>query len=175
MTAEDDEILKMKEKLAEMEREASSLREEQGIDGKADEQWQNIIIPTQRCRTQKTAKNAGRVGEGKPSDKRLTLGRCSSAKWITARNRGCWRNTLRSAGREPGDYFNYKFENPKGFAYVEFSEKDAVDAAVLLDGTKLEEFRSGSWSGAQRERTGRDEGYGRGREEGEDDFGFPAE
>ena len=36
MTAEDDEILKMKEKLAEMEREASSLREqEQGIDGKA--------------------------------------------------------------------------------------------------------------------------------------------
>ena len=36
MTAEDDEILKMKEKLAKMEREASSLREqEQGIDGES--------------------------------------------------------------------------------------------------------------------------------------------
>jgi polyadenylate-binding protein 2 len=33
-----------------------------------------------------------------------------------------------------------KFENPKGFAYVEFLEKDAVDAAVLLDGTGLEEL-----------------------------------
>ena len=54
MTAEDDEILKMKEKLAEMEREASSLREqEQGIDGKAlDEEMA------------KHPENAG--GNGKP-------------------------------------------------------------------------------------------------------------
>ena len=103
MTAEDDEILKMKEKLAEMEREASSLREqEQGIDGKAlDEEMAKhhhwTITVKDRVENRKKRRKSWR--RRKPSDKRLTLGRCSSAKWITARNLGCWRNTLRSAGR----------------------------------------------------------------------------
>ena len=30
-----------------------------------------------------------------------------------------------------------KFDNPKGFAYVEFLEPDAVHNAILLDGTEI--------------------------------------
>lgn len=141
MTAEDDEILKMKEKLAEMEREASSLREqEQGIDGKAlDEEMA------------KHPENAG--GNGKPQKTPEELEK-EKAERQEIDSRSVFVGQV-DYGAEPGmlaEHFKKcgtvnrvtiltdKFENPKGFAYVEFLEKDAVDAAVLLDGTSLEEF-----------------------------------
>jgi polyadenylate-binding protein 2 len=141
MTAEDDEILKMKEKLAEMEREASSLREqEQGIDGKAlDEEMA------------KHPENAG--GSGKPQKTPEDLEK-EKAERQEIDSRSVFVGQV-DYGAEPGmlaEHFKKcgtvnrvtiltdKFENPKGFAYVEFLEKDAVDAAVLLDGTSLEEF-----------------------------------
>ena len=145
MTAEDDEILKMKEKLAEMEREASSLREqEQGIDGKAlDEEMAK----------HHHSDNNGQGQGGKPQKTPEELEK-EKAERQEIDSRSVFVGQV-DYGAEPGmlaEHFKKcgtvnrvtiltdKFENPKGFAYVEFLEKDAVDAAVLLDGTGLEEF-----------------------------------
>jgi len=142
MTAEDDEILKMKQKLAEMEREASSLREqEQGIDAKAlDEEM-----------AKHPEHNGGHAGKPQKTPEELEK---EKAERQEIDSRSVFVGQV-DYGAEPGmlaEHFKKcgtvnrvtiltdKFENPKGFAYVEFLEKDAVDAAVLLDGTGLEEF-----------------------------------
>jgi polyadenylate-binding protein 2 len=146
MTAEDDEILKMKEKLAEMEREASSLREqEQGIDGKA--------LDEEMAKHHHSDNNGAAGHGGKPQKTPEELEK-EKAERQEIDSRSVFVGQV-DYGAEPGmlaEHFKKcgtvnrvtiltdKFENPKGFAYVEFLEKDAVDAAVLLDGTGLEEF-----------------------------------
>ena len=182
MTAEDDEILKMKEKLAEMEREASSLREqEQGIDGKA--------LDEEMAKHHHSDNNGASGHGGKPQKTPEELEK-EKAERQEIDSRSVFVGQV-DYGAEPGmlaEHFKKcgtvnrvtiltdKFENPKGFAYVEFLEKDAVDAAVLLDGTGLEEFPQRKLKvSAKRTNVPGMKAGGRGREEGEDDSGFPAE
>ena len=137
-TAEDDEIAKMKAKLAEMEREASSLRQqEQSIDIKAlDEEMQKDMNNSQK--QQKTPEELEREkAERQEIDSRSVF--VGQVDYLA--EPGMLAEHFQKCGTvNRVTILTDKFENPKGFAYVEFLEKDAVDAAVLLDSTSLEAF-----------------------------------
>lgn len=141
-----DELEAMKQKLKELEEEAVKLRSTQG--GAAAEGMEDEAAPEAGAKEEADARSVfvNNVDFGTtPEELQQLFAGCGTVNRVTI--------------------LADKFGTPKGFAYVEFMETDAVDNAIMLDNTELR----GRPIKVMRKRTnlpGMKRGRGRGRGRG---------
>eukprot|EP00775_Hariotina_reticulata_P002697 gene2697-2997_t len=140
-----DELEAMKQKLKELEEEAAKLRNTQGA---AAEDGEDDAAPDSGSKEEADSRSVfvNNVDWGAtPEELQQHFATCGTVNRVTI--------------------LTDKFGNPKGFAYIEFLELDAVDNAIMLDNSELR----GRQIKVMRKRTnvpGMKRGRGRGRHGG---------
>eukprot|EP00877_Chromochloris_zofingiensis_P005696 jgi/Chrzof1/15127/Cz09g28060.t1 len=114
-----DELEAMKRKLKEMEEEAARLREQQGkTPGEAGASGSEVPEPGSKEEADTRSVYVGNVDWGAtPEELQMHFQGCGTVNRVTI--------------------LTDKFGSPKGFAYIEFLETDAVETALLLDNSEL--------------------------------------
>lgn len=151
-----DELEAMKQKLKELEEEAAKLRNTQ--QGAAPEEAEEEAAPEAGSKEEADSRSVfvNNVDWGAtPEELQQHFATCGTVNRVTI--------------------LTDKFGNPKGFAYVEFLEADAVDNAIMLDNSELR----GRQIKVMRKRTnvpglkrGRGRGRGRGPPRGRGYYGY---
>ena len=117
----DPEIEAMQRRLKEMEDEAAKLKDEHEKVDDAMTASEQANPDEEAAKKQEADARSVFVGQveykAKPEDLANAFASCGTVNRVTI--------------------LHDKFDNPKGFAYVEFLEPDAVSNAILLDGTEV--------------------------------------